>query len=90
MPGSFFGERVILLTEARQAINEAKRKRSRNWIGVNWVGESSTLSGGDGVAWYGMSDQNQPKTANLKEIGDRIGHFYDELSREFSKRHYRY
>lgn len=77
----FFWGEGNTIDEARQAINEVKR--SRNWIGVNWVGESSTLSGGDGVAWYGMSDQIQPKTANLKEISDRIEHFYDELSREF-------
>lgn len=76
----FWGEGETI-EEARQAINEVKR--SRNWIGVNWVGESSTLSGGDGVAWYGMSDQMHPKKGNLGEIGDRINHFYDELSREF-------
>ena len=77
----FWGEGQTI-DEARQAINETKR--SRNWVGVNWVGESSTLSGGDGVAWYGMSDQMHPKKVNMREINDRINHFYDELSREFS------
>lgn len=78
----FFWGQGQTIDEARQAINETKR--SRNWIGVNWIGESSTLSGGDGVAWYGMSDQIKPKEANLGEISDRIGHFYDELSQKFS------
>ena len=77
----FFWGQGRTIDEARQAINEVKR--SRNWIGINWVGESSTLSGGDGVAWYGMSDQMQPKRANLGVIGDRITNFYDELSRAF-------
>ena len=77
----FFWGQGNTINEARQAINEVKR--SRNWIGVNWVGESSTLSGGDGVAWYGMSDQTHPKTANMGVISDRIAHFYDELSRVF-------
>ncbi|NJL51090.1 MAG: CRISPR-associated protein Cas10 [Hydrococcus sp. SU_1_0] len=78
----FFWGQGQTIDEARQAINE--NKRSRNWVGVNWVGESSTLSGGDGVAWYGMSDQIKPKEANMGEISDRISHFYDELSRKFS------
>ena len=78
----FFWGQGESIEEARQAINEVKR--SRNWIGVNWVGESSTLSGGDGVAWYGMGNQMHPKRVSLAETGDRINHFYDELSREFS------
>ncbi|MGD2182685.1 Cas10/Cmr2 second palm domain-containing protein [Lusitaniella coriacea] len=40
------------VTEAREALNEVKR--SRAWTGVNWIGESSTLSGADGVAYPGM------------------------------------
>jgi len=36
----------------RQKMNE--RKRERNWIGINWQGESSSLSGIDGVAFPGM------------------------------------
>lgn len=78
----FFWGQGETIDEARQAINEVKR--SRNWIGVNWIGESSTLSGGDGVAWYGMSDQIHPKRVNMSQVSDRIGYFYDELSREFS------
>jgi hypothetical protein len=40
------------ITEARENLNE--KKRSRNWISINWTGESSTLSGADAIAWYGM------------------------------------
>ena len=78
----FFWGQGNTIDEARQAINEVKR--SRNWIGVNWVGESSTLSGSDGIAWYGMSDQMHPKRVDLGQVSDRINHFYEELSREFS------
>ena len=48
----FFWATGNTVTEAREALNEVKR--SRDWIGVNWIGESSTLSGADGVAYPGM------------------------------------
>lgn len=70
------------MDRARIALNEMKRPR--NWTGINWVGESSSLSGGDAVAWYGMSDQVHPKKANMREIQQEIAAFYQELSQAFS------
>jgi CRISPR-associated protein Cmr2 len=66
------------LTEARQNLNNEKYKR--DWIGINWVGESSTLSGSDAIAWYGMADKINPKTVKMSEIDDEIEKFYQALT----------
>ncbi len=34
------------------------RKLKRDWTGINWVGESSSLSGTDAIAWNRLGDQN--------------------------------
>ncbi|MEM9543744.1 MAG: type III-B CRISPR-associated protein Cas10/Cmr2 [Cyanobacteria bacterium P01_E01_bin.42] len=49
----FFWATGASISEARKNLNEIKR--ARGWTGVNWIGESSTLSGADGVAYPGMS-----------------------------------
>lgn len=49
----FFYATGSTVTEAREALNEKKRWRA--WTGINWIGESSSLSGSDGVAYPGMS-----------------------------------
>lgn len=64
---------------AREAVNEAKR--SRDWTGINWTGESSTLSGADGVAWPGMGIGNPQKTNRHKQKQE-IATFYQRLSYE--------
>ena len=57
----------------------SKKKRSRNWIGVNWTGESSTLSGVDGIAWYGMG-VGAPKERSMAANDEAIKIFYQQLS----------
>jgi CRISPR-associated protein Cmr2 len=49
----FFWATGKSVTDAREALNE--KKRSRAWTGINWIGESSSLSGSDGVAYPGMN-----------------------------------
>ncbi len=71
------------ITDVRQKLNEIKRKR--NWIGINWMGESSTLSGTDAVAWYGMSSKTHPKEASMGELDDQIRQFYGDLSKALGK-----
>lgn len=68
------GETIKL---AREAVNDAKR--SRDWTGINWTGESSTLSGADGVAWPGMGIGNPQKTNRHKQK-EEIAKFYQRLS----------
>lgn len=73
----FFWGTGDTIGKAREAVNEAKR--SRDWIGINWTGESSTLSGADGVAWPGMGIGNPQKTNRHKQK-EEIAEFYRKLS----------
>ena len=63
---------------ARYNLNEIKRER--NWIGVNWVGESSTLSGADAIAHPKMGEKSGVKQRNAQEIKTQIDEFYQQLS----------
>lgn len=52
------GEPGESITQVRQRLNE--KKRSRGWTGINWQGESSTLSGTDAVAWAELGKIAKP------------------------------
>jgi CRISPR-associated protein Cmr2 len=58
---------------AKEAI--ASRKQSRNWIGVNWTGESSSLSGADAIAWNQMCSHKPTNSIPRAEIDE----FYKKL-----------
>jgi CRISPR-associated protein Cmr2 len=85
------------VSQVRQRLNEAKR--SRGWTAINWQGESSTLSGADAVAWYGMGqmlEKKQKGTLVLRKDADgktAVEHFYGALSERlglrFAERHAR-
>lgn len=77
------GEPGETISDVRQKLNEIKRPR--DWMGINWVGESSTLSGADAIAWYGMANQMHPKMAKASEIEDKILEFYQDLSNELGE-----
>lgn len=55
------------------------RKLKRDWIAINWVGESSSLSGTDAIAWDGLGQEsNRPwEWSRHKESVDQ---FYAELA----------
>jgi len=58
-----------------------QRKLARNWTGVNWVGESSSLSGTDAIAWYGMDREKQNvKQINWGNEAENIKLFYRRLA----------
>lgn len=78
----FFWETGNSITEARENLNE--KKRSRNWIGINWTGESSTLSGADGIAWYGMGI-GSPKERSMAAEDEAIKKFYQQLSNKIGE-----
>jgi len=61
------------INTVRQKLSEIKRER--NWIGINWQGESSSLAGHDGVAWPGM---NGMKTD--RNYDEQISQFWQKLS----------
>jgi CRISPR-associated protein Cmr2 len=79
----FFWATGDSITAARQNLNEVKR--SRNWIGVNWTGESSTLSGADARTFPGMGKQINPKTHSKSEEEDEVKLFYEQLSKRLGE-----
>ena len=64
------------------AMNDLEtNKLSRDWSAVNWIGESSSLTGTDGIAFPGLgSDYRNPKTLNYKYEDDQIKDFYTKLA----------
>ncbi|PSB58772.1 Cas10/Cmr2 second palm domain-containing protein [Chamaesiphon polymorphus] len=69
------GEEGETLDDVRGKI--ADRKQARDWIGINWRGESSTLSGADAIAYPNMTEYN-PKTSPNADA--EIKEFYEFLS----------
>jgi CRISPR-associated protein Cmr2 len=64
----------------------ADRKQSRDWIGLNWRGESSTISGTDAIAYPTMTSFSpQPKHSyehSISEADLRIKNFFIALSEQ--------
>jgi len=57
------------------------RKLSRNWTGINWIGESSSLTGIDAIAWPGLgSGSRNPKTLKHSDENAKIESFYAQLA----------
>lgn len=57
------------------------RKLSRNWIAINWIGESSSLTGTDGIAFPGLGGGNRnPKDLTYRSEQNDIGNFYKSLA----------
>ncbi len=54
-----------VITHLRRKLNQIKY--SRNWTGINWQGESSTLSGSEAIAWHRMGEHKYlPKGNKIK------------------------
>lgn len=79
----FFWDQGDTIGDVREKLNQ--KKRSRDWTGINWVGESSTLSGADAIAWYGMTDKAHPKAPIGGERTRQISDFYKELSEKIGE-----
>ena len=73
----FFWQQGNSIGDVRRKLNNIKR--SRDWIGINWQGESSTLSGADAIAWFGMGRDRNPKERNLILESQQIRSFYTQL-----------
>ncbi|MEH1823636.1 MAG: type III-B CRISPR-associated protein Cas10/Cmr2 [Nostoc sp.] len=82
------------INDVRQRLNE--EKRSRAWTGINWQGESSTLSGADGIAYPRLSfDFNrcdeqvekayEPKKYNYQVEKTTVKKFYEQLSEKLGE-----
>jgi CRISPR-associated protein Cmr2 len=64
----------------------AAQKRSRDWAGINWLGESSTLSGADAIAWPELGCPKQdPRRYNYQAQKTKVAQFYQQLSDRLSE-----
>lgn len=59
------GEPGESITQVRRRINQIKN--SRDWTGINWQGESSTLSGGDAIAYPYLGSKLDPNDPNYQQ-----------------------
>jgi CRISPR-associated protein Cmr2 len=55
-------------------------KRQHNWVGINWQGESSLLSGTDAIAYFGMGSHRNSTQYNFAVEAEKIRSFYQQLS----------
>jgi len=69
------GERI---TDVRERINQ--EKTSRDWTGINWQGESSTLSGADAIAYPNIGATGDPQKYSYQSEQRKIREFYEQLS----------
>jgi len=66
------------ISDVREKINQVKHQR--DWVGINWQGESSTLSGIDGIAYPGLGKIIDFRKYNYQEETRKIQDFYSNLS----------
>jgi len=66
------------ISNARELMNQIKS--SRDWTGINWQGESSTLSGADAIAYPGLGRIVDPRKYNYQQEQQDITNFYQQLS----------
>ncbi|VEP16583.1 CRISPR-associated protein [Hyella patelloides LEGE 07179] len=78
----FWGQSCISISEAQQDLQD--RKYQRAWIGINWEGDSSTLSGADAIAFPEMQQSN-PKISNYQSLKGKIKQYYQDLSSRISE-----
>ncbi|MEH2057051.1 MAG: type III-B CRISPR-associated protein Cas10/Cmr2 [Nostoc sp.] len=63
--------------------NLETRKLSRGWTAVNWIGESSSLTGTDGIAFPGLgATTRNPKFLIYHSEQEEIKEFYTKLARK--------
>ncbi len=57
------------------------RKLKRDWIGINWIGESSSLTGTDAIAWYNLGkEDSHPGRSLTSDEKDELELFYRRIS----------
>ncbi|MGF1979752.1 MAG: Cas10/Cmr2 second palm domain-containing protein [Nostoc sp. CmiSLP01] len=70
------------ISDVRQYLNE--KKRSRAWTGINWQGESSTLSGADAIAYPGLGI-HEPQKYNYQAEKAVVEEFYTQFSQKLGE-----
>ncbi len=59
-----------------------EEERDRDWVGINWVGESSTLSGADAISWPGLGLNIPPKRRSMAKADQQIRSFFAVLNQK--------
>ena len=71
------------ISDVRKKLNE--KKRSRDWMGINWQGESSTLSGADAIAYPKLGQISDPRNYNYQNEKKDVTAFYTALSEKLGE-----
>lgn len=71
------------ITQVRERINQVKN--SRDWTGINWQGESSTLSGADAIAYPDLGRNADPRNYNYQQERTTVRAFYQLLSQKLGE-----
>ena len=62
------------------------RKLKRDWVGINWTGESSSLSGTDAIAWPRLGEYNSKPGQSLNAAQQaELEAFYTQLAAALEK-----
>ena len=56
------------------------RKLKRDWVAVNWVGESSSLSGTDAISWHQLGKKRDPRDPMTDDEKRELAQFYRQLA----------
>ena len=71
------------ISDVRKKLNE--KKRGRDWTGINWQGESSTLSGADAIAYPKLGFNSDPRKYNYQQEKNDVTAFYQALSEKLGE-----
>ncbi|NMG07206.1 type III-B CRISPR-associated protein Cas10/Cmr2 [Brasilonema sp. UFV-L1] len=77
------GESGESISDVRQRSNN--KKYWRDWTGINWQGESSTLSGADAIAYPRLGKISDPRQYNYQQEKTEINHFYEQLQNQLGE-----
>ncbi|KAB8331149.1 CRISPR-associated protein [Scytonema tolypothrichoides VB-61278] len=77
------GESGESISDVRQRLNN--KKYWRDWTGINWQGESSTLSGADAIAYPKLGQISDPRQYNYQQEKKDVTAFYNALSEKLGE-----
>ena len=77
------GEIGQSISDVRAKLNE--KKRWRDWTGINWQGESSTLSGADAIAYPKLGQISDPRNYDYQQEKKDVRVFYEALSEKLGE-----
>lgn len=77
------GEANQSISDVREKLNE--KKRWRDWTGINWQGESSTLSGADAIAYPKLGKISDPRQYDYQQEKKDVTAFYNALSEKLGE-----